>query len=284
MKKLIHNNYVHKMKKLTIHLVSESSGQTVKHAANTALSKFSDLEVKKYHWPMIRNIKMLEDVQKKIKRKPGIILYTISDEGLREELKKFCFELKIPCVSVVSTIVKEISEYIGRKANSGIGYINKFDETYFDKVEAIEYSLRHDDGQVLDDLEEADIILIGPSRTSKTPTSVYLAYNGFKTANIPLVHGCPFPELLPKMNRPVIFGLTINPSRLIDIRESRMNLLQVQEASNYTDINVIKEECRQVKRLCSANGWKIIDVSMRSIEETAAIIMKSYYEYKKGIS
>jgi len=271
------------MKKLTVHLVSESSGQTVKHAANTSLSKFSDLEVKKYHWPMTRNIKMLEEVFEKVKRKPGMILYTIADERLRDALKKFCFDNKIPCVSVVSKIVSEISDYIGASADNGIGYSNKFDETYFDKVEAIEYSLRHDDGQALDDLEDADIILIGPSRTSKTPTSVYLAYNGFKTANIPLVHSCPFPDFLPKMSHPVIFGLTINPSRLVDIRESRMNLLQMHEASDYTDIKIAQEECRQIKRLCAENSWRTIDVSMRSIEETAAIIMKAYYEQKKMV-
>ena len=270
------------MKKLTVHLVSESSGQTVKHAANTALAKFSHIDVKTYHWPMTRNIKMLEEVFEKIRKKSGVVLYTISDENLRDSLKKFCFKMKIPCISVVSRIVKEISEYVGESADSGIGYANKFDETYFDKVAAIDYSLRHDDGQALDGLEEADIILIGPSRTSKTPTSVYLAYNGFKTANIPFVHGCPFPDFLPKMNHPIVFGLIINPSRLIGIRESRLNLLQINEASNYTDIRIIQEECRQVKRLCSENNWKIIDVSTRSIEETAAIIMKAYYEHKKG--
>ena len=271
------------MKKLIVHLVSESSGQTVKHAANTALAKFSDIKVKKYHWPMTRNLKMLDEVFEKVKAKPGVILYTVSDERLRDALKKFCFEMKIPCISVVSKIVKEIVEYIGESADSGVGYTNKFDETYFDKVDAIEYSLRHDDGQILDDLEEADIILIGPSRTSKTPTSVYLSYNGFKTANIPLVSGCSFPDILSKMNNPVIFGLIINPGRLVKIRESRMNLLQVTENSNYTDIKIIQDECRQVKRICSKNNWKVIDVSMRSIEETAAIIMKAYYDQKKGI-
>lgn len=269
------------MKKLVIHLVSESSGQTVKHAANTALSKFSDLEVKKYHWPMTRNIKLLEEVFAKIKKKPGVILYTISDEELRDKLKEFCFELQLPCISVVSKIVREISEYIGMGADNGIGYKNKFDETYFDKVDAIEYSLRHDDGQLTENLEEADVILIGPSRTSKTPTSVYLAYNGFKTANIPYVHNCPFPDFLSEIKKPVIFGLVINPNRLIEIRESRVNLLQVKEISTYTDIEVVQEECRQVKQLCMQNNWQIIDVSRRSIEETAAIIMKSYYEHKK---
>ncbi|GAB4162454.1 MAG: pyruvate, water dikinase regulatory protein [Rickettsiaceae bacterium] len=264
-------------------MVSESSGQTVKHATETALAKFSDIEVKKYHWPMVRNQKGLEEVFEKVRSKPGIILYTISDEELRNKLKKFCYEMKIPCVSIVSKIIKEISEYLGITADSGVGYTNKFDETYFDKVDAIEYSLRHDDGQALDDLEEADIILIGPSRTSKTPTSIYLAYNGFKTANIPLVHNCPFPEFLPKMNNPIIFGLLISPNRLIEIRESRMNLLQIKESSNYTDIKVIQDECRQIKRLCADNGWKTIDVSMRSIEETAAIIMRAYYEQKKRV-
>ena len=271
------------MKKLIVHLVSESSGQTVKHAANTSLSKFKDIDVKKYHWPMTRNLKMLEEVFEKVKSKPGVVLYTVSDEKIRDALKKFCFEMKIPCISVVSKIVKEIAEYIGESADIGVGYTNKFDETYFDKVEAIEYSLRHDDGQTIDDLEEADIILIGPSRTSKTPTSVYLSYNGFKTANIPLVSGCPFPDILPKMNNPVIVGLIINPSRLVEIRESRMNFLQVTEISNYTDIKIVQDECRKVKRICAENNWKVIDVSMRSIEETSAIIMKSYYDRKKRI-
>jgi regulator of PEP synthase PpsR (kinase-PPPase family) len=269
------------MKKLIVHLVSESSGQTVKHAANTALAKFSDIEVKKYHWPMTRNEDLLEEVFKKIKEKPGIILYTISNNILRDKLKKLCLELKLPCVSVVSKIVNEISEYLGVGADDNIGFNNKFDETYFDKVEAIEYTLKHDDGQIVEDLDEADIILIGPSRTSKTPTSVYLAYNGFKTANIPFVHDCPFPDGLNSLKNPVIFGLVINPSRLIEIRESRMHLLQVNESTDYTDIKVVQEECREVRRICASNDWQVIDVSRRSIEETAAIIMKYYYEYKK---
>ncbi len=268
------------MKKLNIHLISESSGQTVKHAAETALNKFSDVIVKKYHWPMIQNQKMLQEILKKIKLKPGIVLYTISSEIIRTDLKRFCYELKIPCISVVSKIVKEISEYLGTNADIGNAYVNKFDESYFDKVDAIEYTLRHDDGQTFDDLDEADIILIGPSRTSKTPTSIYLAYNGFKTANIPYVHNCPFPEFLPSMTDSLIFGLLINPMRLIEIRESRMNLLQIKESSNYTDIQIVQEECREVRKLCNQNNWKTIDVTMRSIEETAAIIMKAYYEHK----
>ncbi len=235
------------MKKLIIHLVSESSGQTVKHAANTALSKFSYLEVKKYHWPMTRNSKMLKEVIEKIKAKPGVVMYTISDRSLREELKQFCTEQNLPCISIVSRIIKEISEFIGSNADSGVGYLNKFDDNYMSKVEAIEYSLRHDDGQMLDDLDSADIILIGPSRTSKTPTSVYLSYNGFKTANIPYINDCPFPDFLPKIKKPVIFGLVINPARLIEIRESRMNLLQVKSGGDYTSFKIVQDVGRSGK-------------------------------------
>lgn len=271
------------MKKLILHLVSDSSGQTVRHTANTAIAKFQGIDVKKYHWPMIRNEKMLHEALEKVKSKPGIVLYTISDTSLRDILKKFCYERKIPCISVVSKIVKGIEEYLGIAAAEA-GYINKFDSDYFDKVKAIDYTLRHDDGQSLEEIEEADIILIGPSRTSKTPTSVYLAYNGFKTANIPLIYDCPFPDsILSKVQKPMICGLVTNPHRLIEIRESRMNLLQVKENTNYTDMKIVQDECRQIKKLCYDNGWKIIDISMRSIEETSAIIMKSYYEHKKRI-
>lgn len=268
------------MKKLTVHLISDSSLQTVKHAASTALLRFSNLEANKYHWPMIKEPNLLDEVFEKIKQKPGVILYTISSHEVRDRLKEFCKDLKLPCISVVSRIVKGISEYIDVKADDEEIHYDRFDQSYFDKVEAIDYTLRHDDGQIIDGLEEADLILIGPSRTSKTPTSVYLAYNGFKTANIPFVYGINFPELH-RFVKPLIVGLIISPARLIEIRESRMNLLQVNELTDYTDLKIVQEECKQVRRLCLERGWDIIDVSRRSIEETSAIIMKLYYEHKK---
>lgn len=267
------------MKKLTVHLISEVSGQTVKHAADTALSKFSEIDVKRYHWPMVKNEKVLSDVLKTIRKKPGVVLYTISNDELRKTLKKNCYELKIPCISVVSKIVQEIADYIGVSADD-IALRNKFDEKYFDKVEAIDFTLRHDDGQQLEDLEEADIILIGASRTSKTPTSIYLAYNGFKVANVPYIYSCPFSEEISFLKNPMIFGLLINPSRLIEIRENRMNLLKIRDNSDYTNVKNVQEECRKVKKLCNENSWRTIDVSNRSIEETAAIIMREYYSQK----
>lgn len=269
------------MKKLIIHLISDFSGQTVTHAANTALARFSDISVKKYHWPMIRNLDLLNEVLVKIKIKPGIILYTISNKKLSDTLKDFCSKIQLPCISIVSRVVQEIANYIDESTNNKINYISKFDKTYFDKVSAIDYSLRHDDGQMLDDLEEADIILIGPSRSSKTPTSVYLSCNGFKTANIPFIHGLALPDVLFEIHNAIVFGLTINPHRLAKIREKRMDSFKLNGGSSYTDIETIQDECREVRKICFNNNWETIDVSIRSIEETAAILMKTYYN-KKG--
>jgi regulator of PEP synthase PpsR (kinase-PPPase family) len=270
---------VHNSKKLVIHLISERSGQSVRHISDTVLAKFSKIDVKRYYWPMIKNEKMLEDALDSIRKKPGMVLYTIANSALRKILKKNCYELKIPCISAVSRIVQEISDYVGITADE-ISVDNKFDDKYFSKVDAIDYTLKHDDGKTYEDLESADIILIGASRTSKTPTSIYLAYNGFKTANIPYIYNFPFPTEIENLKNPIIFGLLINPSRLIEIRENRVNLLNMKDIQNYTDIEIIQEESRQVKSLCMKNSWKIIDVSMKSIEETAAIIMREFYAYK----
>ncbi len=270
------------MNKLIIHLVSDSSIQTAKHAANSALLQFSKIDYKLYHWPMIRSEELLDEVLKKIQLKPSLVLYTILDDTVRRKLTKFCYDLKIPCISVVGKIVREISILLDIEVEGNLRYDRGFDESYFDKVSAIDYTFRHDDGQMTGDLDEADIILVGPSRTSKTPTSVYLAYNGFKTANVPYIHGYPFLDLFEGINKPLVIGLTINPSRLIEIRETRMNLLQVSSNTNYTDFKAVQEECIQMKLICEKKGWPIIDVSRRSIEETAAVIMKMYYDRKKN--
>ena len=267
-----------KEKQIIIHLVSDSSGQTVKHAAKSALSLFPEIDVKKYHWMLIRSKNALNEALEKIKQKGGIVLYTVSDPELRNILKQFCKKLNIPCISVIGKIVNEISSYLGMDAGNIALRSNKFDESYFDKMYAIDYTIRHDDGQSLEGLAEADIILIGPSRTSKTPTSVYLAYNGFKTANVPYVNSQTFPQDLDNIKNVLIVGLVTNPNRLREIREARMNLLQVMSITAYTDIKIVQEECNEVKRICMQKNWPIIDVSSRSIEETAAIVMKYYYE------
>ncbi|MFY9589239.1 pyruvate, water dikinase regulatory protein [Rickettsia endosymbiont of Halotydeus destructor] len=271
------------MTKLIIHLVSDSSVQTAKYAANSALVQFTTIKPKLYHWPMIRNLELLNEVLSKINSKQGMVLYTIADPELRKTLMKFCYELKIPCISVIGKIIKEVSAFSGIEIEKEQSYNYKFDKTYFDTVNAIDYAIRHDDGQMVNELSEADVILIGPSRTSKTPTSVYLAYNGLKTANIPYVYNCPFPDFLEKITEQLVVGLVINPTRLIQIREARMTLLQINENNNYTDFKIVQAECLAVKKICDQKNWPVIDVSTKSIEETSALIMKIYYNQKKTI-
>lgn len=272
------------MRKLIVHLVSDSSYQAVKYAAKIALSQFSNVKSKEYHWPMIRSEDLLWEALNKIRRKPGVILYTISNPQLRSILKRFALEMKIPCISLIGKIVKEISAFLGTSPEGVLDYSYKFDESYFDTVNAIDYTLRHDDGQLVYELEDADVVLIGPSRTSKTPTSIYLAYNGFKTANIPYVFGSCISDVLEKVLHPIVVGLVINPARLIEIREARMHLLHITEDSNYTDITVVQQECIDVKRLCEKRRWPVIDVSGKSIEEIAALVMKFYYDHKSNTS
>ena len=272
------------MNKLIIHLVSDSSIQTAKFAANSALLQFNKIESKLYHWPMIRSEESLSEVLKKIKLKPSIVLYTILDHNIRRVLTKFCYDSKIPCISVVGKIVREISMFLKVEIEGNLPYDREFDKSYFDKISAIDYTFRHDDGQMISELGEADIILVGPSRTSKTPTSVYLAYNGFKTANVPYIHGYPFLDLFGGIDKQLVIGLIINPSRLIEIRKTRMSLLQVSSTTSYTDFKTVQEEFIQMKLICEKKGWPVIDVSGRSIEETAAVIMKIYYDQKKNSS
>jgi regulator of PEP synthase PpsR (kinase-PPPase family) len=268
------------MTKLIIHLVSDSSVQTAKYAANSALAQFTSIKPKLYHWPMIRKLELLNEVLSKIESKHGIVLYTIADQELRKALTKFCYELKIPCVSVIGKIIKEMSVFSGIEIEKEQNYNYKFDKTYFDTLNAIDYAIRHDDGQMLNELSEADIILIGPSRTSKTPTSVFLAYNGLKAPNIPYVYNCPFPDFIEKDIEQLVVGLVINPNRLIEIREARLNLLQINENKSYTDFNIVQRECLEVRKICDQRNWPVIDVSTRSIEETAALIMRIYYNRK----
>ena len=173
-----------------------------------------------------------------------------------------------------------MSVFSGIEIEKEQNYNYKFDKTYFDTLNAIDYAIRHDDGQMLNELPFADIILIGPSRTSKTPTSVFLAYNGLKAANIPYVYNCPFPDFIEKDIDQLVVGLVINPNRLIEIREARLNLLQINENKSYTDFNIVQKECLEVKKICGQRNWSVIDVSTRSIEETAALIMRIYYNRK----
>ena len=207
----------------------------------------------------------------------------MADLDLREKLKEFCRKLKIPCIGPLGKFIKEMTRYFDVEA--GMSDTKKImDEDYYDKVEAIEYTLNHDDGQKYQNLEKADIVLVGVSRTSKSPTCVYLAYNGYKAANIPFVLGHKLPESLFELDHPLVVGLTIDPEHLMEIRQNRLLSLNQNDSTEYTDVEKVIEECRDARRVFSKNGWPVIDVTTRSIEETSANIIKLYMKHKRKIA
>ncbi len=269
------------MKKLVIHLISDSSGQAVKYACKSAVAQFDKIETKKYYWALVRNEEQLNEILPQIKKAPCMVLYTISNSALRDRIRNFCAEAKVPCISVVSGIVSEISSFLGIKPKGFLESASGLDEDYFYKMRAIDYTIKHDDGLGEEEWEEADLLLVGPSRTSKTPTSVYLSYNGFKTANIPYVPSIGLPETIYNLKNPLVIAFIINPFVLREIRENRTEVKVAGLSSEYTDINSLKEECSELKNLCKTHDWPVIDVTNRSIEETAAKVIKIYYESKK---
>ena len=262
-----------------LHLVSDGSSATLSHFAKSALSQMPELAAQKHTWLMIKNDVALEKCISSIKKNPGVVLYIISDSELRDKLKAFCLSQQLPCIGILGKFIKEMCGYFGVEAGS---YSERLDEDYYDKVAAIEYTLNHDDGQQNHDLEKADIILVGVSRTSKSPTCIYLAYNGYRAANIPFIYGHQLPESLFHVKEPLVVGLYINPEYLIEIRQNRL-LSFDGKIENYTDEEQVILECREARKLFTKHNWPVIDITNRSIEETAGNIIKLYLKRKKKL-
>lgn len=272
------------MNKFTLYLISDSTGDTVSNVAKAALAQFESIEVEEHIYTLVRSKGQMEKIMEKIKSDPGVVIYTIISKELRTQLKSLCKELHVPCISVLSRVITDLSSYLNVKAeNNTIGKQHELDEEYFERMNAINFSLSHDDGQSMWDLEEADIIIIGPSRTSKSPTSVYLAFKGYKTANIPYVQTSSLPDNLFSLTTPLIVGLTINSENLVQIRKNRLLSLYEDQNNCYIDIESVEEEIKESKKLFMKHNWPIIDVTRRSVEETAATIIQ-YYNRKNGLS
>ena len=266
---------------LHMYLVSDSSGETVNAVAKAASIQFEHLETIEYAWPLIRSKAHMDELIESIKLNPGIVIYTIIDKDLRGYLKKSCSKLKIPCVSPIAKIIEEMSSYLKINATrSTPGKNPNLDEEYFRKIDAIGYTIHHDDGQLIENYNSADILLLGISRTSKTPTALYLAQRGYKTANIPIIQNRSLD--LRKITKPFIVGLTLTPERLARIRKIRAsNISHRFEIEQYTDIEHIKEEVSYALNLFYKYQIPIIDVTRKAIEETATEIINMYLN-KKG--
>lgn len=264
-----------------IHIISDSTGETVSTVSRSANAHFKNFNPIEHSWVLVRSEKQLLEIINEIKNNRGLVIYTLIDKKLRQILEKNCNKLNVPAIAVLDPVVNAIENYFkldlavdkpGRQHSLSLGY--------FDRIGAMQYTLAHDDGQLSDDLKDAEIILVGISRTSKTPTAMYLANRGIRVANIPIVPGISLPKSIFNIKK-LIIGLTTSPDRLIQIRKSRLNSVGEKRTTNYINEESIKEEVLIAKRLFVKNKWPIIDVTRKSIEETAAAAMDYLRQHKE---
>jgi hypothetical protein len=256
-----------------LHLVSDSTGDTVHAVAKACLVQFDEAEAIEHSWLMVRSDAQLERVIAGITAHPGLVLYTMVDDELRRGLEDGCRQNQIVAIPVLDPVMNAIGNYLGAASRGLPGQQHLLDAEYFRRVDAMTFALAHDDGQSAWGLDEADVILVGVSRTSKTPTCLYLGNRGIKAANVPFVPGTPLPAELLSATRPLIVGLTNDPDRLVQLRRSRLTMLQAGDGnSDYADIEQVRAEVQQARRFFTDRQWPVIDITRRSIEETAATI------------
>jgi regulator of PEP synthase PpsR (kinase-PPPase family) len=258
-----------------LHLVSDSTGETLITVARAVAAQYANVTPVEHVYPLVRSQKQLDRVLAEIEEAPGIVLFTLLEKDLVERLEAKCQEINIPSLSIIGPVMQLFHAYLGASTTGRVGAQHTLNAEYFKRIDALNYTMMHDDGQHVEGLEEADVVLVGVSRTSKTPTSIYLANRGIRTANIPLVLGIPIPHQLESLKKPLVVSLHATPERLIQVRQNRM--LSIGAGSDndvYTDRQSVTDEVTYARRLSAKYGWALLDVSRRSIEETAAAIMK----------
>jgi [pyruvate, water dikinase]-phosphate phosphotransferase / [pyruvate, water dikinase] kinase len=255
-----------------LHLISDSTGETAQAVARACLVQFEGLEVTEQIWSMVRSAEQLESVIAAISDNPGLVVYTLLDPLLQRRLQEACWALQLPCVAVLEPVLSAFAMHWGAPSVRQPGRQHTLDADYFKRIAAMEFALAHDDGQGTWDLKDADVILLGVSRTSKTPTCLYLANRGVKAANIPLVLDMNIPDEV-LTSKALIVGLTNTPSHLVELRRARLRELHEARTTAYIDLEQVQQEVNQARRIFSKQGWPVIDVSRRAIEETAAEIM-----------
>lgn len=258
-----------------IHLVSDATGETLKGVAKAALVQFqkSQEEVETHVWALVRSPAQMERVGEAIAKTGGLVLFTIVDPQLRDILVKYCAGHRLAYISVLDPVIHAMGKFLGEKAQNLPGRQHELDAEYFARIDAMHFTIAHDDGQHTSDIDKADIVLVGVSRTSKTPTSIYLANRGYKTANVPIVPGLALPEELAAAKHPLIVGLTTSPERLISVRRNRLISMKEDTETDYVDLDSVRAEIAEARKLCARHNWPLLDVTRRSIEETAAAIL-----------
>jgi [pyruvate, water dikinase]-phosphate phosphotransferase / [pyruvate, water dikinase] kinase len=264
------------MRDVYIHLVSDATGATLQGLAQAGLAQFERINPIERLWPLVRTKRQMERVTKDIEDHKGVVLYTLVDSAMCEILHSFCEQHDVPCIDVMDPIISGLATYLGQPSQNVAGLQHKMDDSYFKRIDAIDFAMGFDDGQNLTGIETADVILVGVSRTSKTPTCIYLAQQGVRAANIPLVPSVPFPAYILSLKTPLFVGLTESADRLIELRASRMKIDQKQQTlfgNHYIHPEHVEEEVQSARKFFREQSWPIIDVTKKSVEETAAEIL-----------
>jgi regulator of PEP synthase PpsR (kinase-PPPase family) len=265
-----------------LHLVSDATGETLNSVARACLVQFEGVDPEEHVWSLVRTKGQMDKVLRGIEEHPGPVLFTLVNTGLRDQLMEGCRRQDVPCIAVLDPVIHRLATWFEVAIRGRPGLQHVLDAEYFERMDAMNFALAHDDGQLTEDLNLADVVLVGVSRTSKTPTCIYLANRGIKAANVPVVPGCPVPPSLLSATRPLVVGLTKDPTQLVQVRRNRLRMIaKDQSETEYVDPESVREEVTMARKLCQRQGWPVIDVSRRSVEETAATIM-GYFARHRG--
>jgi regulator of PEP synthase PpsR (kinase-PPPase family) len=267
--------------RLHMHLVSDSTGDTVTAVARAGVSQFDGVVPVEHVWSFVRSRAQVEQVLSMVSALPGVVIFSLVSTELRNALQEGCRGLKMPCVPILDGVFSALSSILGMETRQQVGRQHAMDDGYFSRIAAMDFMLQHDDGQCPWDLNEADIVLVGVSRASKTPTCIYLANRGLRTANVPVVLDCPLPKELGELTRPLVVGLTINPEPLVQIRSNRLKQMErgttsLKLSDDYTELERVRGELVYARRLFAKYDWPVIDVTRRSVEETAAAVFQLF--------
>lgn len=257
-----------------LHLVSDATGETLTTIAKAASVQYAQVRPIEHVHPLVRTPRQLKRVMQEIEQAPGVVLYTLVNAEFAADLERRCRDLNVPCHAVLQPIMQVFESYLGAPQTPTVAGQHVLDADYFKRIDALNFTMAHDDGQLPEDLNQADVIILGISRTSKTPTSIYLAQRGYKTSNLPLVPSIPLPESLSEPHTALVVCLIANADRIAEVRRNRAAMLSDRDIKDYVDRDVIMSEIAYSRRICAEHGWPLIDVSRRSIEETAANIIQ----------
>jgi regulator of PEP synthase PpsR (kinase-PPPase family) len=264
-----------------LHLLSDATGETINTVARACLVQFEGIKTIEHVWSLVRTRGQMDKALDGIAEYPGPVLFTLVNETQRGILVEGCRRLDVPCIPVLDPIIHRLASCFGVGISGLPGLQHALDAEYFHRMDAMNYALAHDDGQLQNDLDRADVVLVGVSRTSKTPTCIYLANRGIKAANVPIVPGCPLPDRLLQTSKTLVIGLTTDPARLVQVRRNRMRMIaEGQDKTDYLDLDAVREEVSLARKYCRQHNWPLIDVTRRSIEETAATVMTLYAKHR----